>query len=67
MRSVRCSSWSLRIRVPDFDHMRYALRYDDFQPTETECENVNSRQALARLLQAKHSNSSKARRNTAPR
>lgn len=35
--------------IPDFDHIRYALCYDDFQPTETECANVNSRQALARL------------------
>jgi polysaccharide biosynthesis protein PslF len=35
--------------MPDFDHTRYALLYDDFQLTKTECANVNSRQALARL------------------
>jgi glycosyltransferase involved in cell wall biosynthesis len=38
--------------VPEFDHIHYALRYDDFSPTETECANVNSRQALARLARS---------------
>jgi glycosyltransferase involved in cell wall biosynthesis len=38
--------------IPDFDHICYALRYDDFQPTKTECANVNSRQALASLARS---------------